>query len=119
MSPNDKKIVVAVAVAGIVGLPARAQEAGARSERVVAGAQFKAGALHRWLWGDNYRDLWTTPVELPVLDLATYAGGLKVVRRLGHGQTKALALSGNDGPAYTLRPILQDPVGLLPIELRE
>ena len=29
-----------------------------------------------WLLGPTYRDLWTTPIEVEVLDLATYAGGL-------------------------------------------
>lgn len=97
---------------------ARAQ-AEPRTKTVVAGEQFRAGGLHRFLFGRNYRDLWTTPVELPVLDLQTFAGGLTVVRRLGHGQTKALALAGADGVAYTFRPVLKDPVNLLPVELRE
>jgi hypothetical protein len=42
---------------------------------VVIGPQYRAGALHRWLWGGDYRDLYTTPVALPVLDLRSYAGG--------------------------------------------
>jgi hypothetical protein len=100
-------------------LAAAAQEPSQRTERLVAGPQFKKGGLHRMLWGANHRDLWTTPVELPVLDLQSYAGGLTAVRRIGHGQTQALALAGKNGVAYTFRPIVKDPVGLLPEELRE
>ena len=107
------------ATIALLAAAAPAQELGQRTERIVAGEQFKAGGLHRLLWGDNYRELWTTPVELPVLDLQSFAGGLKVVRRLGHGQTKALALAGQNGVAYTFRPIVKDPVGLLPPELHE
>ena len=61
----------------------------------------------------------TTPVSLPVLDLATYGQGLQPVRIVGHGQSKGLALKGADGRSYTFRPILKDATGLLPVELRE
>ena len=87
--------------------------------RVVVGEQFAAGGLHGFLFGRDYRDLWTTPVVLPVLDLSTFEGGLAPVRRVGHGQTQALALKGNDGREWTFRPVVKDPVGLLPEELRD
>lgn len=111
--------IAGVLAAALAAAGASAEEPAQRTELVVAGAEFGAGGFHRLLFGDNYRELWTTPVELPVLDMKNFAGGLKAVRRLGHGQTKALALAGADGGAYTFRPILKDPVGLLPIELRE
>ena len=44
---------------------------------VVAGKQYTAGGMHRFLLGDDYRDLWTLPIRVQVLDLRTYAGGLK------------------------------------------
>jgi hypothetical protein len=86
---------------------------------VVAGPRYEKGGLHRFLFGAEYRDLWTTPVNLEVLDLATYAGGLKPLGLVGHGQTKGLSLLGADGMRYTFRPVLKDPTGLLPQELRE
>jgi len=91
----------------------------AEEREVVAGKQFEAGAFHQFLFGADYRELWTTPVRLPVLDLATFAGGLSPVRRVGHGQTQALALRDASGGAWTFRPIVKDPTGLLPEELRE
>src|SRR5262249_42129309 len=54
-----------------------------------------------------------------VLDLQSYAGGLKPVRLIGHGQTQALSLKGADGKDYTFRPLIKDPTGLLPLELRQ
>jgi hypothetical protein len=84
---------------------------------VVAGERYRKGGIHRCLLGAEYRNLWTTPVSLEVLDLSRYAGGLKVTRLLGHGQTKALAFTGADGQSYTFRPVIKDP-GLLPEELR-
>jgi hypothetical protein len=89
------------------------------TRRVVAGEQYARGGFYEFLFGRNYRDLWTTPVVLPVLDLATFEGGLAPVRRVGHGQTQALALKGKDGREWTFRPVVKDPVGLLPQELRE
>jgi hypothetical protein len=111
---------VGTAVACLMGSAlVGAQEPTPQERRVVVGEQFRRGGLYRLLFGANYRDLWTTPVDLPVLDLATFAGGLTPTRRVGHGQTQALAFKGQDGLAYTFRPIVKDPVGLLPIELRE
>jgi Omp85 superfamily domain len=86
---------------------------------VVIGPQYQAGAFHRWLWGSDYRDLYATPVALPVLDLRTYAGGLTPSGEFGHGQTQALGFKGADGKNYTFRPVIKDPTGHLPAELRE
>ncbi len=50
---------------------------GTDSVTVTAGARYRAGELKRWFSGDLYRDLWTTPIRVPVLDLEKYAGGLE------------------------------------------
>jgi hypothetical protein len=109
------------------GLVAILASAGAAAEEVprseprtiTAGARYRRSGFYRFLFGADYRDLWTTPVSLPVLDMERFAGGLKPVRIVGHGQSKALALTGADGRSYTFRPILKDASGLLPVELRE
>ena len=36
---------------------------GATTHVVVPGERFRAGGFKRWLYGRDYRDLWTTPVE--------------------------------------------------------
>jgi hypothetical protein len=107
--------LVAIGVAAPEELPG----VGPESKTIVAGARYGRGGLYRFLFGADYRDLWTTPVSLPVLDLRAFAGGLTPVRIVGHGQSKALALRGADGRSYTFRPLLKDPSGLLPVELRE
>jgi Omp85 superfamily domain len=101
--------------------PVAAADADASSSvrTVVIGQKYKAGPIHRCLWGSDYRDLYTTPVALPVLDLSSYAGGLRPTRPLGHGETQALGFKGADGKDYTFRPILKDPTGHLPTDLRE
>jgi hypothetical protein len=86
--------------------------------RVAPGPQYDSGWLHRLFFGSHYRDLWATPIEAPVLDLNTFAGGLKVTRRGGGEQTKSLRLQGADGKEYQFRSIDKDPVMALPPALR-
>ena len=43
---------------------------------VTAGERYAAGDLTRALLGAHYRDLWSSPIQVPVLDLESYAGGL-------------------------------------------
>jgi len=85
----------------------------------VIGPEYEAGAIHRWLFGADYRHLWTAPVSLEVLDLRTTAGGLTPVRRVGGQQTRSLALRGGDGKDWTFRSADKDPSSILPPDLQE
>lgn len=96
-----------------------AQERARVERRVVAGARYEAGAFHRFLLGTDYRDLWTTPINVPVLDLQRFAGGLRPVMRVGGQQSLGLALEGEDGRDYTFRGIDKDPSGVLPDDLQD
>jgi len=81
---------------------------------VTAGAQYEAGGWSRFLFGSGYRDLWTTPIQAPVLDLENEAGGLTPVRKVGQAQTLGLAFKGADGRAYTFRSLHKHPERMLP-----
>lgn len=76
---------------------------------VVPGERFKAGRLHRWTYGSNYRQLWTTPIEVSVLDLNAVGGGLSPMRTGGFGQSISLHFMGQDGRRYTVRSLDKDP----------
>ncbi|HEV2018196.1 MAG TPA: hypothetical protein VGQ98_07810, partial [Gemmatimonadaceae bacterium] len=54
---------------------------GTDSVVVVPGEIYKAGSFHRALLGSNYRDEWTTPIKVPVLNLRTFHGGLKPTKK--------------------------------------
>ncbi len=82
---------------------------GAKTHQVVPGERFRAGSLHRWFYGDNYRDLWTTPIEVEVLDLDGVGGGLTPLRTGGFGQSVSLHFTGEDGRRYTVRSLDKDP----------
>lgn len=81
---------------------------GARTHLVVPGERFRAGAFHRWLYGDNYRDLWNTPIEIPVLNLDSVGGGLTPLRTGGAGQSISLHFTGKDGIRYAVRSLDKD-----------
>ncbi|HEY6553886.1 MAG TPA: hypothetical protein VI669_11060, partial [Vicinamibacteria bacterium] len=98
--------------------PVARGEDDARSRKVVAGPTYAKGAFHRFLFGADYRKLWTTAATFEVLDLAKEAGGLSVVRRVGGQQTKGLALKGKDGRNYTFRGLEKDASHILEADLQ-
>ena len=105
-----------------VAMAAVLTAAGTRAEEtrtVVPSPQFKAGGFHRFIFGSGYRDLWTTPVELPLLDLKAVGGGLTPVRVVGQAQGLGLAFKGADGRAYTFRSLRKHPERMLPEEWRD
>ena len=81
--------------------------------------RFSTGAFTRALFGDNYRDVWKTDVEFPVLDLGTEAGGLVPVKRGGGLQTTSLRLLGADGHEYGLRLLEKSGLAQVPYALRD
>jgi len=75
---------------------------------VTASTYYSAGPVHRWLLGDNWRDVWATPIRVPFLDLKTFAGGLKPIDTGGSAQTTSLRFEGADGRKYAFRPVYKD-----------
>jgi hypothetical protein len=57
---------------------------------VAAGPRYEAGALHRFVLGSGYRDLWAAPIAVEVLDLTTWSGGLEAKEKGGCKQTASL-----------------------------
>ena len=86
---------------------------------VIPGPEYQAGWLHRVFFGDHYRDIWTTPVKVPIIDLGTFAGGMTPIEQGGGFQTKSLRFQGKNGQLYAFRSVNKDPKKALPEELRE
>ncbi len=97
-------IAAAVSLGAVRADSLKAQD----SVTVVAGPDYESGRLNRWLFGSSYRDLWTTPITVPYLDVTGYAGGLTPVRTGGFGQTTSLHFNGADGVRYVFRSIDKD-----------
>lgn len=69
------------------------------------GEKFQAGKVKRVLFGNNYREEWLIPVEVPVFDFNMEKGGLKVVKKGGGLQTKSLRLENQQGQQWVLRSL--------------
>ena len=92
---------------------------GARTHMVVPGERFRASGFKRWFYGSNNRDLWTTPIEVAVLDLNSVGGGLTPLRTGGFGQSISLHFTGEDGRRYTVRSLDKDPTKRIWDELKD
>lgn len=72
---------------------------------VAPGAEYAAVGWKRFLLGSRHRDLWTTPLTLPVLDLGSYGGGLEPENRGGTSQSITLHMMAPDGREYHFRSV--------------
>ena len=88
------------------------------STTVAAGEKYRAGAARRWFLGDTYRDLWTASMQVPFLDLDTFAGGLKPLKAGGGMQTKSLRLVTKDGIEYVFRCVQKDHAWSVPDQFK-
>ncbi len=92
--------------------------AGAKTHVVVPGGRYEAAGIRRWFFGGGYRDIWTTPVEVLVLDLERAKGGLTPEETGGYGQTTTLEFVGEDGLEYAVRSVDKEPTRRLDPLLR-
>ncbi|HEX8530182.1 MAG TPA: hypothetical protein VF646_09165, partial [Cytophagales bacterium] len=79
---------------------------------------YEAGPVRKFFLGKNYRQVWTTPVAVPVFKLGREAGGLAIDRRGGGMQTKSLRLQAKDGRQYVLRTVEKFAENAIPENLR-
>jgi hypothetical protein len=91
---------------------------GARTHTIAPGPRYDAGGFERWIYGSDYRKLWTTPIEAPVLDLDSVGGGLTPTRTGGFGQSVSLHFDGRDGRRYVVRSVDKDPTKRLLPQLK-
>ncbi len=89
-----------------------------KTKKIAAGPHYWRTGFAKFFLGKDYRNLWTLPIELEILDLKNEAGGLSPVMTVGGQQTKGLALKGADGRSYTFRGIDKDPSEILAPELQ-
>ncbi len=112
----DSARFITIGIAAMAGLvtisPQSARSQGtppplnARDSVVIeAGPDYAAGGLRRKWLGDNYRDLWTAPIKVPVLDLNTFAGGIKPFKTGGGKQGKSLRFVTADSTEWVFRPV--------------
>jgi predicted MPP superfamily phosphohydrolase len=74
--------------------------------------------LKRFFMGQNYREEWSTPVNMKVFNLNKEKGGMKIDGMGGGGQTKSLRLIDKKGKIWILRSLNKDPSKVIPEAFR-
>ena len=80
-------LVSAIIALTCVTAPASAQ---GDSITIVPSDRYQAGSLHRFIFGDGYREMWGSPLRVELLDFPRELGGLTPIQRGGNVQTMAL-----------------------------
>jgi hypothetical protein len=74
--------------------------------------------MKKLFMGQNYRQEWSTPVNMKVFKLSQEKGGFTILNMGGGRQTKSLRLRDKDGKEWVLRSINKNPTKAVPEELR-
>ncbi len=83
-----------------------------------ASGQYERQAkLQKWL-GENYRQIWDTPIKVKVFDIDKEHGGLDIIKRGGGQQTHSIRMKAKNGHQYALRSIEKFVEGAMPSEMK-
>lgn len=81
---------------------------------IAAGPEYSRSKFSRQVWGDHYRDVWVTPINVPILDPSVPGGGLTPKELGGGKQTQTLQFEGKDGNEYVARSVNKNPDAAVP-----
>lgn len=82
---------------------------------VAANPKLKESFLRNVFVGRNYREEWTTPVKVPVLDVTAYTP----TKQGGGKQTRSLRIEDKNGKEWVLRSVQKYPEGAIPPDLQQ
>jgi hypothetical protein len=110
-SENAVSGLAAIVAAFDVVVAAGTPEPASQSETVavVPGARYQAGWVRRLLLGGQWRGAWNTKIDVPVLDLVTFDGGLTPDRQGGGNETFNLHFKSANGRTWVFRSVDKDP----------
>ena len=86
---------------------------------IIPDSNYQAGWFWRFWLGNHWRDLWTTPIKVEILDLKDFDGGLIPIKKGGGLQTKSLRFKSKNGLTWKFRSLDKDPSKLLPPEFQK
>ena len=90
-----------------------------KTTSVAASQAYNAGGFKKWLMGTNYRAVWATEVEVPVFDILSERGGMKILKKGGGMQTRSLRMEANNEKQYVLRSIEKYAENAIPAAIRK
>jgi len=86
--------------------------------KVLADSALIGNGIKRLVVGKNYRDEWTTTIEVPVLDFAHDFGGLTPQKEGGGKQTHTLHIKDGQGKDWVLRSVQKFPSKVIAAEMK-
>jgi hypothetical protein len=113
----NKTLIIFILLSSVAFSKNKINENG-NTEKIIPGSLYNTNDIHRFFFGNTWRDLWNTEINVPILDLDTFAGGLELIKRGGGQQTRSLRFQGNDGKTYKFRSIRKFTDVFLPDELK-
>ncbi|WP_373059596.1 metallophosphatase [Zunongwangia sp. H14] len=75
--------------------------------------------FYKWLWGDHYRDVYSAPLNAPVLFLDDLPGNPRPIAVGGGHQSRSLRLIDEDEHEYTLREMRKSALQFLQHMVKE
>lgn len=79
---------------------------------------YRAGRIKKLWLGNNYRQEWITPTELPLFNFKNETGNMKIINVGGNFQTRTLRLEDELGKEWVLRSVDKDASRRIPEILR-
>ncbi len=82
--------------------------------KTIADDRYDISGFGQMMLGREWRNLWSAPVEYPVLNMRTEKGGLKIFGISGGMQTTTVFLENPEGRRYVMRSVPKDPIEVVP-----
>lgn len=79
---------------------------------------YQAGKFKRFWFGNNYREEWVTPIEIPLFDFRNENGKMKIIKQGGNFQTTTLRLEDEAGKEWVLRSVDKNASDRIPENIR-
>jgi hypothetical protein len=86
---------------------------GGDSVDLVVNSAYDINGVAELFLGKEYRELWTAPITVEVLHLASFEGGLRPIREGGGQETRSLHFESADGRRFIFRSVDKEVLRLL------
>lgn len=95
------------------------QKLESKTTTVVTNKVTEKSNWHYFWLGEHFRPIYSQTYKFPVLDLATFKGGMSPVKRGGGNQTNSLRLIDPNGQQYVMRALTKDASRTVPYPINK
>jgi len=106
-------VLLAIPVLPRITMPTFPAPPGTDSVELVANTGYQVNRVAQVILGSQYRNLWTQPIKVEVLDLAAFEGGLRPAKEGGGQETRSLHFETADGRRFIFRSVDKEVLRLL------